>query len=305
MKKFYMKSSAGKFLCYEWHPAYEPIGIIQIIHGIKEHVARYEALARYFTNAGFLVVGADHPGHGPAAEEPGYLAGGWSQAVKNIRSLYKRTHCVHKSLPYIMFGHSMGSFLLMTYLSVYHDDLSGAVISGTGWQPEAAVAAGRAMCKALSGKCDEHSRNKLLNTLIFGGYRRHFASEHSNSGWISSDIEVVKRYENDPLCTWTPTIQLCSQMLRGIQRNQMRSNLTKMQKHLPVFFISGQQDPVGNFGNGVLKTVQAFKDAGMNDVLVELYPAMRHECHNEIGKERVFDDILHWIQSKVFPVSEK
>ena len=308
MEKLYLKTSAASFSYCCWEPSCTPLGVIQIIHGIKEYAARYDEFAQFFTNAGFLVVAEDHPGHGADAakeEKLGYLTGGWTQTVKNIRTLYRNIHNKYPDIPYIMFGHSMGSFLLTTYLTTFHDDLSAAILSGTGWQADIAVAAGLTLCRIQEKKHGPEDRNKLINDLMFGSYNKNFSSEHSSSAWISSDPAVVERYENDPLCAWTPTIQLCSEMLSGIQYNQKRRSLSKMQKDLPVFFISGQQDPVGNYGNGTLRTVRAFKYAGMQDVLVELYPDMRHECHNEVGKEKVLSDLLRWITGKLFTQERK
>ena len=184
--------------------------------------------------------------------------------------------------------------------------LSPSEISG-GMQKRVAIA--RAI--ALNPKylfCDEPNSgldpvtslviDKLIQDITFDAYNRAFTPNRTPYDWVCSREEVIDAYAADPYCTWQPTIQLCSEMMKGMTMNQKKGNLCRMQKNLPIFFFAGQFDPVGRMGNGVLQAAQAFKDAGMKDVTVELYPNMRHECHNETGKEKVFGDILLWIESK-------
>lgn len=299
MQDFYLQTPVGMIHCCQWLPEGEPVGVVQIIHGISEYIARYEPLARYLADHGWLVVGEDHPGHGKSVGEGdryGYLTGGWMATVQIIHRLYTKTHREHPDIPYVMLGHSMGSFLLRTYLFTYHVQLAGALISGTGWLPDAVVSAGILACKEEALRLGEENHSPLIQSLAFGGYNKTFAPNRTPYDWISSDEAVVDAYAEDPFCTWLPSIQLCREMMEGIRMIQKKSNLSRMQKQLPVFFFAGQLDPVGNLGNGVLKAVQAFKDAGMQEVLVELYPHMRHECHNEVGRERVFADILQWLE---------
>ena len=272
--------------CCQWLPEGQPVGVVQIVHGVAEYIARYDEFARFLAAHGYLVVGEDHPGHGKSVGEGdqfGYLTGGWSGAVRNIHMLYGKTRGENPGIPYVILGHSMGSFLLRTYLYTYHAELSGAIVSGTGWQPAALLPLGLALCREEAARLGETRCSPLIQKLIFGSYNQRFAPN---------------RTPYDPFCTWQPTIQLCREMLRGMQSIQKRENLGRMQKELPVFFFAGQLDPVGNMGNGVLKAVQAFKDAGMKDVTVELYPDMRHECLNETGREKVFADVLAWMQEK-------
>lgn len=301
MQEFYIKSPTGPVHCCQWIPEGTPVGVIQIIHGIKEYAARYGEFARTFAAQGYLVVGADHPGHGksvPSGEKRGYLSGGWVQTVNNIRRLFLKTRREYPDIPYIMFGHSMGSFLLTTYLTVYREGVDAVILSGSGWQPDPAARLGRALCKAQALRVGDKKSSPLILNLMFGMYNKKFAPSMSAYDWLCSDAGVVKKYIKDPMCKWEPSIQMCYEMLRGIIWNQQTQNLRKIKENLPVFFISGQMDPVGSYGNGVLKMVQVFKNTGMTDVLVELYPNMRHECHNEFGKEKVYTDVLDWLREK-------
>ena len=301
MQEFYMESHCGLIHCCQWLPEREPVGVVQIIHGISEYVARYDELAQFLTAHGWVVVGEDHPGHGKSVgeeEQFGYLAGGWMGTVKLIHQLYRKTHAEYPGIPYVMLGHSMGSFLLRTCLFTYHDDLAAAIISGTAWMPDAVLAAGEAVCRLEARRFGDENHSPFIQKLMFGGYTKSFDHVRTPYDWISTDEAVVDAYAEDPFCTWLPSIQLCREMMSGLQMIQKKSNLARMKKDLPIFFLAGQLDPVGDMGNGVLKAVQKFKDAGIQDILVELYPHMRHECHNEIGREKVFADILAWMEEK-------
>ena len=283
-----------------WEPKSNPKGIVQIIHGIAEYTARYNQFAEFLAQHDYLVVGEDHPGHGYTAEEGelGYMTGGWIGTVSGIHQVYEMIHQKYPSVPYYMLGHSMGSFLLRTYLFTYHTPLSGAIISGTGWLPSLILPLGTALCKEEALRLGDRKASTLLEKIIFGGYNKEFTPNRTPYDWLSRDHAIVDAYAADPLCGFSASIQLCREMMSGMYANALKANLVRMQKDLPVYFFAGQQDPVGDMGNGVLKAVQAFKDAGMQDVLVELYPNMRHECHNEPGKEKVFADLVQWMTEK-------
>ena len=198
-----------------------------------------------------------------------------------------------------MLGHSMGSFLLRTYLFTYHSGLRGALISGTGWQNPALLQVGRALCREEAARLGETVSSPVIQKLIFGAYNNAFAPNRTPYDWVCSNEAVVDAYAKDPDCTFLPTIQLCREMLDGIHLIQKKENLSRMQKALPVFFFAGQQDPVGNMGKGVLKAVEAFRKAGMQYVTVELYPNMRHETLNETGKEQVYGDVVSWLEARL------
>ncbi len=303
MQEFFMKLDSRTCLhCCMWLPKETPKAVVQIIHGVAEYTARYDHFASFLADRGYLVVGEDHAGHGKSVGEgdiQGYLTGGWMQTVKGIHLLYGKTHGEYPDLPYFMLGHSMGSFLLRTYLFTYHSQLRGALISGTGWQNPALLQTGRALCREEAARLGESVSSPLLQKLIFGAYNRAFAPNRTPYDWVCSNEAVVNAYARDPDCTFQPTIQLCREMMDGIHLIQQKENLSRMQKALPVFFFAGQQDPVGNMGKGVLKAVAAFRGAGMRDVTVELYPNMRHETLNETGKERVYGDVISWLEARL------
>ena len=281
-----------------WEPKSNPKGIVQIIHGIAEYTARYNQFAEFLSQHDYLVVGEDHPGHGYTAEEGelGYMTGGWTGTVSGIHQVYEMIHQKYPSVPYYMLGHSMGSFLLRTYLFTYHTPLSGAIISGTGWLPSLILPLGAALCKEEALRLGDRKASTLLEKIIFGGYNKEFTPNRTPYDWLSRDHAIVDAYAADPLCGFSASIQLCQEMMMGLRMIQNVSNLSRMQKDLPIYFFAGELDPVGDMGKGVMKCIQAFERVGMKDVSWKLYPNMRHETLNEIDKEIVYQDILIWLE---------
>lgn len=303
MEEFYLASNgAGRIHCGLWLPEGEPRAVVQIIHGIAEHIGRYEHFAQFLTQRGFAVCADDHMGHGLSVESGGvfgYFSGGWMAAVRDERSVFEEMKKRFPALPYFMLGHSMGSFLLRTYLYTYPGELTGAIISGTGWQPELALSAGLALCRIEQLRIGETGRSKLLKEIMFGAYNKKFSPNRTPNDWICSDEAVVDAYTGDPLCGFDATVGLTRDMLTGISMNQKKENLAKMDKTLPVLFVSGMQDPVGAMGEGVLRTIDAFKRAGLSNVTIRLYPEGRHEMLNETNRTEVYADILGWLEPLV------
>ena len=302
MKEFYLDScGGGRLHCAIWTPEGEPKAVVQLIHGIAEHIGRYDEFARFLNAHGYVVAADDHMGHGGSVENgvKGYFSGGWLSAVEDEKRLHDEIAAQYPALPYFILGHSMGSFLLRTYLYMYPGELSGAIISGTGWQPEAALRAGLALCRLEQLRIGETGCSKLLKELMCGAYNKKFRPNRTPNDWICSDPAVVDAYTNDELCGFDATVGLTRDMLTGISMNQKKENLAKMDKELPVLFISGMQDPVGAMGEGVLACIDAFKRAGIRHVTIRLYPEGRHEMLNEVNRTEVYADILSWLEQRI------
>ena len=300
MEEFYLASNgAGRMHCALWEPESAPRAVVQIIHGIAEHIGRYDHFARFLTQRGFVVCADDHMGHGLSVEAGGiygYFSGGWLSAVADERTLYEEMKRRYPALPYLMLGHSMGSFLLRTYLYTYPDAVDKAVISGTGWEDPTKVRLGKLVCKLEQARVGETSTSKLVTKLMFGSYNKPFGAVTSPNAWICSDEAVVAAYDADPLCGFDATVGLARDLLTGVEMNEQPENLDKMNKQLPIMFISGCKDPVGGMAKGVLKCIDAFKRSGMKDITIKLYPEGRHEMLNERNKAEVYQDILDWLE---------
>jgi len=285
-----------------WTPTGEPVAVVQILHGIAEHIERYENFARFLNQQGMLVVAADHMGHGKSIGSDGiqgYFHGGWFCAVEDAYQLLKETRKQYPDIPYILFGHSMGSFMARTILARHPDSgIAAAIICGTGWQSAALLKVAIPMCNFICKKDGEKTPSTTLQKIMFGSYNNKVEHVRTANDWLTRDSHVVDAYNADPLCGFAATAGLHRDMLTGIRYIQQKQSLEAMDKTLPVLFIAGSEDPVGGYGKTVLQTVKAFEAAGMTDVSCKLYPLCRHEILNEINKAEVYEDILKWINSK-------
>ena len=296
----YDSRGGGKIHAVQWTPEEVPTAVVQIVHGITEYSDRYDQFARYLNCKGYLVVAEDHMGHGKTASlggTKGYFDGGWDNAVEDVCHLIRRFRGAYPDLPYILLGQSMGSFLVRTILCKYPDlGISGAVLCGTAWMPDAAVKAGKAAAETVSRLRGERKPSPMLRRLMFGSYNRKVERVRTSHDWLTRDNVIVDAYVADPMCNFAASAGLVRDLLGGVLYNQDRSNLARMKKDLPVLFIAGGDDPVGNYGQGVRKCADGFREAGMEQVNVKIYPLGRHEMLNEINRAEVFRAINIWIR---------
>lgn len=300
---YYPSCGVGQIHYCKWTPEQPPKAVIQLVHGIAERITRYDRFANYLNDLGFVVVGEDHMGHGDSIGEDGirgYFHGGWFNGVQDTYQLLEDTKKEYPDLPYVLFGHSMGSFMVRTILAKYPESgISAAIICGTGWQPSFALPA---LIKVLEGICKkngEETPNQKIHDLVFGGYNKRIPNPRTTKDWLSRDEEIVDRYVADPSCGFVASCGLMRDMIIGIRYVQTPANLANMKKYLPVLFIAGDADPVGPYGKGVEKAAKAFRKSGMVNVTVKLYPEARHEILNEINYREVFEDIREWLDKTV------
>ena len=300
---YYDSCGAGKIHGCRWTPEGQITAVVQIVHGIAEYVERYDAFAEYLNSQGILVVAEDHMGHGKSIDHggtKGFFDGGWSAAVEDSCRLIRNTRNEFPGVPFVLFGHSMGSFMARTILCKHPDmGLAGAVICGTGWMPDAVIGAGKAAAGLICKVIGERTPSDRLQNMIFGGYNKKIEHPRTPSDWLSRDNAVVDAYEADPMCGFTVCCGLLRDMMSGMAYNQKPENLARMKKDLPVLFIAGGEDPVGDYGKSVLQAADKFRECGMQDVTHKIYPLCRHEILNEINRQEVFGDIHGWIQKKI------
>ena len=280
-------------------------GVLQIAHGVAEHIERYDDFARFLNSQGIVVAGHDHLGHGkslPQGGTPIYFGekDGWTHAVDDIHGLHLILAKRYKRLPQLILGHSMGSFLTRSYLIRYPGEKKAAVIMGTGWQPGYMLTGGTLVAKRFLYKNGPDSTSPFVTELAFGSYNKAFAPNRTSCDWLSADPENVDRYMVDPLCGADATVGLFREMLHGIRFNQRMSHLRQMDKDMPVLFVAGDKDPVGSCGRGVRQTYDAFRQAGMRDCTLKLYPGLRHEILNEKAyAAEIAKDIETWLLSRL------
>ena len=280
-----------------WKPEGEPKAVIQLVHGMAEHIDRYDETARALCDAGFAVVGHTHLGHGPSAKLLGYFAdeNGWQHLIDDVHLLRQRTEKHLPGVPYILLGHSMGSFVVRCYLMQYADGLSGAVLSGTGYFPKPIVMAGLGLANLVCLLGGEKKPSKLINNVAFGANNKAFKNARTPFDWLSRVDAEVDKYAADPYCGFLFTGSGYRDMFRGLNRLTQISN---MPKELPVLFFSGDKDPVGS-GDGVNKVANEFRRAGLSKVDVKLYPDGRHEMFNESNRQEVWQDLIAWVNKLI------
>ena len=289
----------------EWAPEGPPRGIVHLVHGISEHIGRYDETARFLAEHGFLVCGEDHLGHGRTVTDGSYgffaPENGWTLAARDVRALRKLEGARHPNLPYFLLGHSMGSFLTRTYLILWPGTVSGAVLMGTGQEPAPLVALGKRISALECRRLGPRGVSPLVHTLSLGAYNRRFRPSRTPSDWLSRDPAEVDAFLADPLCQSRPTVSLFRDMMGGLQLIARRDQLARMDPSVPVCFLSGQEAPVGGMGRGVEQVVRMFQDAGCRDLSLHLYPGARHELFHEQNRREVWADLLDWLEDRLPP----
>ena len=305
-REFYYPSADGKTQIHamEWKPEGDPVCILQIVHGMAEYADRYDRLARFLAERGILTAAHDHLGHGKSVgkDHPyGYFCreNAPDVLVEDVHALRIKTQEGRRELPYLMLGHSMGSFILRNYLCRYGEGLAGAVIMGTGMQPEGLLRVSLKLTRILKALQGEKHKSGLLNALAFGSYDRKIPRPSSAMDWLSRDEEEVAKYNADPLCGFTFTVNGFETLFTLIDRLYDEKRLAGLPKHIPVRFLSGEMDPVGDYGRAVRRVYDSFLRLGMTDVSMKLYENDRHELVNEADRDQVCKDLYEWIMKTV------
>ena len=301
---FESRDGQSKIHAVRWIPEGKVICILQIIHGMAEYIERYEEVAQYFAQKGILVTGEDHLGHGKSVTEYGTYGYFCHQdpatvVVRDVHRLKKMTQEDYPGIPYVILGHSMGSFILRNYLFRYGTGIQGAIVCGTGSQPKALIKCSKALAAIQGAFLSQKHVAKMLDKIAFGNYNQKITDRRTDFDWLCRDAKVVDAYIRDPLCGFTFTVNGFLTLFTLIDRLNNPENIRNMPKDLPVFFIAGERDPVGNYGEGVRKAYETFERAGMEKLSLKLYPEDRHELLNELDKYQVYEDLYPWIVERI------
>jgi len=288
-----------------WRPDGTPKAVLQIAHGMQEHVSRYAGFAEYLAERGFLVVGNDHLGHGGSIKGPedlGYFGLGPSNlVVGDMQRLRTRTQQQNPGVPYFMLGHSMGSFMLRKYLALAGKGLSGAIVMGTGFTPETVTKAGLAVISALTLSRGERHQSQFVANLAFGkDYKPYdMTGTEPERSWLSHNVENVKAYYADPLCGFPFTLNGYRGLMEAVQFSCRQENVNAIPADVPILLVSGEDDPVGAAGAGVRTVHAMMQKAGIEDLTLTLYPGMLHEILNEPDHARVYADLATWMEERI------
>lgn len=280
-----------------WSPSGAPRAVVQILHGMAEHMGRYERMAKALNEKGFAVAGRNHRGHGPEAEALGFFADrdGWDAILRDAQEVSLDLRKRYPGAPFFLLGHSMGSFLAREYALRWGEELDGLILSGTGFYGKPLCAAGRLLAKLSP----EKKPANFVNGIAFAGNNKPFSPGRTGFEWLSRDEKEVDKYVSDPLCGFCFTGGAFADFFGGLLALTDESRLQNMPKALPVYFMSGDRDPVGQMSEGVKKVAEQFQKAGMKDVTVKLYPGARHELFNEFNRDEVTFDLADWLSGRI------
>ena len=286
-----------------WEPEGQPRAIMQIAHGMSEYIDRYDDFARWLATQGIMVCGADHYAHGHNVDNPD----NWGVLPRDTGTdlLIENYHLMRLSmeetygtkLPYFLFGHSMGSFIVRAYIARHGQGLNGAIICGTGHNPVAVCKAGGVLAKIIAKAKGDSYHSKFLNGLADGAYSKAIPDARTPFDWLNTDPEKVDEYINDPACGFMFSAGGYVALMGLTAEVADKKKIAQIAKDLPVYFIAGDSDPVGANGAGVRAVYEMFKAAGIQDVECKIYENMRHEILNEPGHLQVYEDVLAWLNT--------
>ena len=277
----------------------KPKGIIQLVHGMVDYTGRYKEMAEYMCKEGYIFAGHHHLGHGRTVEDErdfGFFAdkGGTELVVSDTYRMNELLRERFQGLPVVILGHSMGSFITRLYVRKYPHTVKGAIIHGTGG-PNPLLPMGKLLARvkiALNGK---RHRSKLLTSLSVGAYNKKFPKEEGPHAWLTRDLSTVEDRSTDPYTSFTFTASGYLDLFRMLGECNSKRWFREYPKNLPTLIISGECDPVGNFGKGPRYVYKQLCLAGQSEVTLKTYEGARHELFNETCRAEVFSYLAEWI----------
>src|ERR1700752_656390 len=257
-------------------------GVVVLVHGMGEHLRRYDHVAEALTSQGFVVYGHDHRGHGASQagdDEPGQLGpNGWSALVDDLNLVIAQAKSDHPRLPGVMVAHSMGSFATQQFLLDHGAEVDAVALTGT------------AALDLLESALD------LSSDLDLSSFNTPFQPARTDFDWLSRDESVVDAYLADPLCGFGIDSASAKEMFAGARRLADPAEVARLPHGLPMYLAVGSTDPVNSGLPLLWALVDRYRAAGLSDVTVRVYDDGRHEILNEINRAQVIGDLLQWLQ---------
>ena len=296
MQERYFDNKTGDKIYYlEW-AVDEPKCAVVISHGMAEHPERYDDLAQYLNTKGIAVYAINQMGHGTHAAKPGHMAkGDFDKCVSNLSELVEIAKKETGKDAFLL-GHSMGSFISQLYIERFHN-IKGLILSGSS-----AATPVMKMAKTIAGIVCSFSKDtsrpsEFMNKMSFGSYNKAIDSPKTAFDWLSRDEENVRKYIEDPLCGFVCSQSFFREMAGGFAIMAEKTELDKIDKDLPIFIHGGSKDPVSDLGKGLYALEKQYKDLGVKDVTLTVYPEARHEIYNELNKQEVYDNTVDFIEA--------
>ncbi len=285
MERFQFSGTNGKKLsAVLWQPEQPAQGLVQIVHGMTEHMGRYHALAEELTAAGLIVAGYDLRGHGEDVVNPGIASfgeGGWEDSLEDMKLFSDLLAERFPELPRHLLGFSLGSFLLREYVGRWPEDIASVALLGTGQQNGAVLTLIQAIVRTQIRKVGHDQTTELIRNLSFGTYNKKFPAARTASDWLCADEKQLAAYVQDPLCRRDISAGLFWQLLGSMKRCGSTIACNNWNREMPVLLLSGKDDPVGDSGKGVFAVEKQLQKAGLSTVEVQLLPGARHDLLHE------------------------
>jgi alpha-beta hydrolase superfamily lysophospholipase len=303
MDEFRFAAADGVELrCFRWQPAQSPRAVLHIAHGMGEHAARYERLGDCLARRGYLVTADDHRGHGAtaAADALGDIGpDGWNRMVEDLRELIAQLGMAAPSVPRILLGHSMGAMLAQQYLCANGDTIDAVVLSGSpGLGAAFPLWLSHTIARFERSRLGATAASPLMQRLLFGSANDAFKGP-TGFEWLSRDAVEVARYVADPKCGFVLRVGGLCDLFAGSRRARRAKEIARIPKRLPIYVLSGTDDPVHGGGAGLDRLVGAYRDAGLSNVTERRYPGGRHEMFNETNRDEVERELVEWLDKTV------
>ena len=299
IESFITDHSGAALFLYQWIPDSKPVAVVQVVHGMAEHAARYQRLAQFLTDRGIAVYADDHHGHGRSVHDGkswGVLPdNGFNSMVENEREITEQIRKEYPDTPVFLFGHSMGSFISRHYLAKYKKSVDAVILSGTGNPSYVELLGGLLVATLQCLLFGSKSPAKVLDNLAFGGYNRMFAPNRTAFDWLSGDEAEVDKYVQDPMCGNIFPTGFYRSFFKALLFLKTEKSVRQISKDIPVLFLSGEEDPVGDFGKGVKAVFETYRQRRFQNLDLHLFPGCRHEILNETNREEVMEEFYGWI----------
>lgn len=304
MEKIPFASAAGgeRTLCV-WLPEGEPKYVVQLVHGMVEHIGRYERLAAFLNARGIAAAGFDLPGHGAGTpqENLGFFSekDGWLKVLSDVRHANRLLRSRFPGLPVVLFGHSMGSFIVRAYMLQFSDYPDALAVCGSQQPTKLLTGAGLFLAALVCLTGGKKKQCPLIERMAFSANNKPFLPARTPFDWLSRDEKEVDAYIADPYCGFPFTAGAYRDLFRLMMSLTRPKNLNKLPKALPVYIIGGEKDPVGALGRGVPAIAKEYEAFGLRDVTMKIYPGARHELLNETNRAEVMEDLVSWMDARV------
>ncbi len=283
-----------------YKPTKKCIGTIVVVHGMMEHQKRYEYFANEMKNEGYAVLTYDQRGHGESAKTEkalGFFAKtrGWKLLIQDCFDMVSLIKSEYPGVPCILFGHSMGSIVVRSFIKRYDTEVQSVILCGAPTFSNL-VPLGHKLSQVIGLVKGKRHRSELLKEIVLGSFNKSILDPKTPCDWISKNDENVLNYINDPLCQFNFTTVAYEDLLFGMMdmNETMRWNFRN--KNLNILFISGSEDPCTGKEKGLDKSVKSLKEAGYTRIERRTYVPLRHEILNEIEKDKVIQDCIEWLK---------